>query len=302
MDACNVVATVDLDGQLGETLREEIARFNHAAPERLIIFAALGFPKGPVSWDLFQQQVDQLDSAKAMGARGLKIWKNIGLYTSDPAGRRIALDDRRLDPMWAKADALALPILIHVADLPANFDSLDRHNERYEFLSGNPRLAYHGAAAPRPEQLLTEFEAVVERYPTHPFILAHFANLPNDLAAAGALLDRHPNLSMDISVRVPELGRQPRAAREFFIRYQDRLFFATDGNPDERGYRQHFQFLETADEHIDYPFWPQINFGRWKVSGVELPDAVLRKLYHDNAAKLLGLPLLPVAVEGASRS
>ena len=133
------------------------------------------------------------------------------------------------------------------------------------------------------------------RHPETTFILAHLGNRTDDLAAAGAMLDRHPNLSMDISARVSELGRQPRAAREFFLRYQDRLLFGTDGNPEEAVYRSYFRFLETADEYMDYPYWPSENYGRWKISGVDLPDAVLRKLYHDNAATLLGLPLLAEA-------
>ena len=291
MDACNIERIVDLDGGLGERFAEEIQSYAARYPERFIIFATFPFSE-KMKWGLFPERIAQLAEAKRLGARGIKIWKNLGLRTRDEHKQLVPIDDPRVDALWAKAGELGLPILIHVADLPANFDPLDRHNERYEFLKGQMELAYHGPAAPSPLQLLEQFERVVSRHPDVTFILAHLGNRSDDLAAAGAMLDRHPNLYMDVSARIQELGRQPHTARAFLIRYQNRLLFGTDGNPETEDYRTHFRFFETADEYFDYPFWSLFNYGRWKIYGVDLPDDVLRKLYHDNAARLLGLPLL----------
>jgi predicted TIM-barrel fold metal-dependent hydrolase len=290
MDACNIGWLVDLDGGLGKSLREEIAAYADRYPGRFIHFATFGFKDELETPEAFAEKVRRLEEAKTLGARGIKVWKNLGLRTRDGQGRLVPIDDPRVDALWAKAGELGLPILIHVADPLANFDPLDRHNERYEFLTAERKLSYQGPSAPRPEALLEQFERAVARHPKTTFILAHLGNRTDDLAAAGAMLDRHPNLFMDISARVQELGRQPHTTRAFMIRYQDRLVFGTDGNPDAGEYRTHFRFLETADEYFEYPYRALFNYGRWKIYGVDLPDDVLRKLYHDNAAALLGLP------------
>lgn len=292
MDACNVERIVDLDGDLGERLHEELGRYAGYDPRRLVIFASFGFGQTLKDWDYFRQYVAKLADAKQAGAKGLKIWKMFGLVTRDEHRQLISLDDARLEPMWEMVERLSLPILIHVGDPAAFFDPIDRHNERYEELKANPDWSFYGPQYPSLETVLGQFERVVERHPEVTFVLAHLGNRTDDLREADRLLDRHPNLFMDISARVSELGRQPRAAREFFITYQDRLLFGTDGNPDVAVYRVYFRFLETSDEYFEYPFWPAFNYGRWKISGIDLPDEVLRKLYHDNAAKILGLPTL----------
>lgn len=293
MDACHIKRLVDLDGGLGDNLRQAIEQYGGRYPQRFIHFATFGFKDRLESAEAFQAKVQRLVEAKALGAKGIKVWKDLGLRARDAQRRLVPIDDMRVDALWQTAGELGLPILIHVGDPQANFEPLDRFNERYEFLRSQRTLSYQGPTAPRPETLLAQFERVVDRHPQTTFILAHLGNRTDDLAAAGAMLDRHPNLFMDISARVQELGRQPVTTRAFFLRYQDRLLFATDGNPDAAVYRQHFRFLETADEYFDYPFWPMFNYGRWKIYGVALPDGVLRKLYHDNAAALLGLPKLP---------
>lgn len=292
MAACNVERVVDLDGFLGEELREEIAQYAQRAPDRLIVFATFNFPKSRMTWDRFQEKVAQLDEAKRAGAQGIKIWKNLGLKTRDEQNRLIAVDDPRLDPLWNKAGELHLPILIHVGDPVAFFDPICAQNERFEELKAFPSWSFYGPEYPPLAEVIRQFERMVARHPDVTFIFAHLGNRTDDLREAAGLLDRHPNLLMDISARVSELGRQPRATRDFLIRYQDRLLFGTDGNADAATYRTYFRFLETADEYFDYPFWPRFNYGRWKIYGINLPDEVLRKLYHDNAAKVLGLPPL----------
>ncbi len=303
IERCNVQVVVDLDGGLGKHLKEELARYVTPHPDRFTVFATVWFPPGPISWEYFRWEVAHLEEAKRLGVRGVKIWKNIGLYTKDEQGKLIALDDPRLEPLWTKLETLGLPVLIHVADPPMNFEPLDRHNESLEYLSQDAAISLHyGRGTPRPEVVLDQFERVVERHPNITFIAAHLGNKAYDLGAVAQMLDRHPNLHMDISSRASDLGRQPVTARAFIIRYADRLSFGTDGNPTEKVYRGYFRLLETADEYFDEPEWPYYKFGRWKLYGLALPDDVLRKIYHDNAAQLLGLPLLDSAKASQLRS
>lgn len=289
---CNVQVAVDLDGGLGKHLREEFAKFAAPYPGQVAIFATFWYPPGPISWDYFKWEVAHLEEAKQLGVRGVKIWKNIGMYTKDEHGKIIPLDDPRLEPMWNKIETLGLPILIHVSDPPMNFEPIDGHNESLDYLLQDAAISYHGPGVPGPEVVLPEFERVIKRHPGLTFIAAHLANTAYDLNAASQMLDRHKNLYMDISSRASDLGRQPVTARAFIIRYADRLLFGTDGNPTPKVYRGYFRLLETSDEYFDEPEWPEYKFGRWKLYGLALPDDVLRKVYHDNAARLLGLPLL----------
>lgn len=297
MKACNVIRIIDLDGELGPRLKQEVEQYAKPYPQDFTVFATFWFPDGVINWPYFTQSLQQLEQAKQLGAQGIKIWKNLGLKTLDTNGCLIAVDDVRLDLVWEAAARLKLPILIHVGDPSAFFKPIDQHNERYEELHANPDWSFYGPQFPPLATVLNQFERVLARHPQTTFILAHLGNRTDDLSAAAGMLDRHPNLHMDISARISELGRQPVTARTFFIKYQDRLLFGTDGNPEASVYRAYFRFLETRDEYFDYPFWPEFNYGRWKISGIGLPDEVLRKLYHDNAAKLLGLPLLPNARE-----
>ncbi len=292
MDACNVAQAVNLDGPS----QGELDRYAGKAPERLITFAEVWFDEKFPAPGQLQKMVEGLDAAKRTGAAGIKIWKNLGLHSQDKEGHIIPLDDPRVELLWQKADALKLPILIHLGDPEPFFHPVDATNERYEELVTFGGLGIVASLAdpsyPRPAQLLARFERVVERFPGVTFIGAHMLMLGHDLDTLGAVLDRHPNLSVDISAMGHELGRQPVTARKFFVKYADRILFGTDGNPDEGTYRQYFRFLQTADEYFDYPGWPKYKPGRWKIYGLDLPDEVLQKIYHDNAAKVLGLPLL----------
>jgi predicted TIM-barrel fold metal-dependent hydrolase len=180
-----------------------------------------------------------------------------------------------------------LPVLIHVADPAAFFLPIDETNERWEELHRHPEWSFYGPQFPRREKLLADFLRVVERHPRTVFIGAHLASNSEDLATLGQWLDRYPNLVVEIASRIAELGRQPFTARRFLIQYQDRLLFGTDGPWPEERLRLYWRFLETEDEYFPYserPFPPQ---GFWNIYGVNLPDEVLRKIYYENALRVL---------------
>lgn len=293
MDACNVTHAVNLDGGLGNNFRERVSQLTYQAPDRLITFAHVWFSEDFPSPEAFQDMLGKLDETKRLGASGIKIWKHLGLRARDGQGRVVPLDDGRLEPLWAKAEALGFPILIHVGEPEAFFHPIDGRNERYQ------ELVYFGAAGssladpryPRQAQLVEQFERVLDRHPQLTFIAAHMLMLAHDLDALGGVLDRHPNLFVDMAGQTHELGRQPRTARAFFLKYADRILFGTDGSADEHEYRQHFRFLETADEYFKV-YGDSFDAYHWSSYALDLPDDVLRQVYHDNAAKILGLPLL----------
>lgn len=107
-----------------------------------------------------------------------------------------------------------------------------------------------------------------------------------DLSWVARELDTMPNYYVDISISISELGRQPYTARNFLIKYQDRVLFGLDGPPQTKAYRLTFRFLETFDEYFDYPWHDRYPQGEWKVYGVGLPDSVLEKIYYKNAEKI----------------
>jgi predicted TIM-barrel fold metal-dependent hydrolase len=300
-DATNVQLAVDMDGHLGQELEDHLRRFAAPYPDRFLIFTQVWFPR-VMEWGAFDQRVKNLEAAKAKGARGIKIWKRLGLWTREANGQRVRLDDPRLDPLWEAAGRLGLPLLIHVGDPPAFFEPVDAHNERYEELTYNvPEWALTDPAFPAPQTVLAEFERVLARHPRTTFIGAHLVSASHDLAWVGRLLEAHPNLYVDTAAVGNEVGRQPVTARAFFIRYADRILFGTDGNPDEARYRTYFRLFETADEHFDHPARPGYRAGRWKIYGLSLPEDALRNIYHDNAAKLLGLPLVAGSTKRPTR-
>jgi predicted TIM-barrel fold metal-dependent hydrolase len=291
MDARNVRAAVNLSGGFGADLDAMLARFAAAAPDRLIVFCNVDFSRIDEP-DFAERAVAELESAKARGARGLKVFKDLGLRIRDRSGALVPVDDPRLDPIWSACGRLGMPVLIHTADPAAFFAPVDERNERWMQLKRHPDWSFFGPQFPPREELLAQRDRVLDRHPETLFIGAHVGGRAEDLVAAARMLDAHPNLVVDISGRVAELGRQPYSARRFLIAYQDRVLFGTDrypGRTDQPRSRIYFRFLETDDEHFDYfdhPFPPE---GEWKIDGAFLPDDALRKIYHDNAARLLGL-------------
>ncbi|MBN1963686.1 MAG: amidohydrolase family protein [Anaerolineae bacterium] len=291
LDAAHVRVFVDLDGGWGEDiLHRHLDRFKAAAPERFIHYGGVDWSQWMEHGDRFGEwAAEQLRAQVARGAQGLKMWKNLGLEIRDQRGDLVPVDDARLDPVWAVAGELGIPVTIHIADPVAFFDPLDARNERWEELYAHPDWQFPAPPFPPFLDVVNALARVVERHPETVFVGAHVGCYAENLAWVGSLLDRAPNFYVDISARIAELGRQPYTARRFFLRYADRIVFGTDLPPDPAMYRIHYRFLETLDEYFDYSLDPTPPQGRWMIYGLGLPDDVLRKVYYDNAARLLGL-------------
>jgi uncharacterized protein len=231
--------------------------------------------------------VAELEEAVALGAVAVgEISKSFGTTTRKADG---SSSDRRpeLDPVWEAAARLGIPVLIHTAEPPAFYEPLDLENERWLELALFPDRRNHGPDRIHFETLMTERDNLFRRHPNTTFIAAHLGWHGNDLARAGRLLDDFPNVHYEVGAVLYELGRQPRAAREFMIRYQDRIMFGKDSfQPPE--YPYFWRVFETADEYFDYY---RDYHAFWKLYGLDLPDEVLRKLYHGNALRLYpGVP------------
>jgi len=289
LDRAGVRAVVDLDGQTGDTLKREIARYQEPHPDRFAIFTGLDYTALTAEADFTPVIVRALREGVAAGAKGLKIWKPLGLTTRDAAGHLIAPNDPRLDDLWAAAGELGIPVLIHIADPVAFFRPLDPTNERWEELHAHPDWHFHGGDFPAFEVVLDQFADLVTRHPATTFIGAHVGCWAENLPWVSALMDRCSNLFVDISARLGELGRVPYTARDFFLRHAGRILFGTDSPPNLDVYRLHYRFLETRDEYFPYGPGPRPAQGRWMIYGLHLPDDVLRRVYAENAAGLLGL-------------
>lgn len=285
MDACGVERCVNITMRVGAEAEEVLERFRRAAPERFHTVAWMDW-RDLHEPGFFERSVGRLERLVERGARGLKVWKDLGLTLRDPRGSLLRVDDERLAPLFERAGELGVFVMFHTADPDAFFRPADRFNERYEELSAHPDWGFHDSHFTKAE-LLAQRNRVFARHPRTVFVGAHVAERPECLAEVSAWLDEHPNLYVDISARASELGRQPYTAREFFLRHADRVLFGTDLVPEEEMYRLYFRFLETADEYFDYPSHASRQ-GRWQIYGLSLPDEVLRRVYRENALLLLG--------------
>jgi predicted TIM-barrel fold metal-dependent hydrolase len=304
MDRANLRTMVNLTGGIGSGLRESIAQYQTAHPGRFLTFTE---PRWSAINDsnYSREQAQEIESASRLGARGVKVLKTLGLYLRErvASGRLVAIDDRRFDAMWEACGATRLPVAIHVGDPDAFFLPIDRFNERFEELNNHPDWSFHGRDFPSARQLYEARNRVFARHPKTVFVALHVGNNAEDLGYVSECLDRYPNMHVEPGARIGELGRQPRTARQFFDRYQDRILFGTDAVPHgvqtpqqifgEALYEIYFRFLESDDEYFDYAPAPTPPQGRWRIYGIHLPDSILRKVYHDNAARLLGLNALP---------
>jgi len=300
MDRVNLRMMVNLTGGVGRGLQQSIERYQTPHPDRFLTFVEPRWSR--ITEPTYaRDQADDIERARRLGARGVKVLKTLGLYLRErvTSGPLLAIDDRRFDAMWEACGALKMPVAIHIADPEAFFLPIDRFNERFEELNNHPDWSFHGRDFPPMHALLEARNRVLARHPKTTFVALHFGNYAENLGYVSECLDRYPNMYVETGARVAELGRQPRAATRFFERYQDRILFGTDAVPHgvetpqqifgEALYEIYFRFLETEDEYFDYAPAPTPPQGRWRIYGVGLPDPILRQVYHDNAARLLGL-------------
>jgi predicted TIM-barrel fold metal-dependent hydrolase len=296
MDRNRIAVCVSLDGGLGDKL-DEHAKYLAKHRDRFVMFANLdwqgdGKADDPATWDCLRPDFGRrmalaLADAKKRGAAGLKIFKQFGLTYKHADGSLLKIDDERWDPIWKACGEQGLPVLIHVADPAAFFLPIDETNERWEELHRHPDWSFHGPQFPKREELLAAFLRIVERHPKTTFIGAHLCNNPEDLGQVGEWLDKHPNLYTEFASRISELGRQPYSARKFLIKYQDRVLFGTDGPWPETRVRLYWRFLETFDENFPYSEKDPPPQGLWNIHGIGLPEEVLKKLYYENAVRLI---------------
>jgi predicted TIM-barrel fold metal-dependent hydrolase len=297
LDEVGVETIVDLEVEQGEGFEQRMAFYGAVHPERFVHFAGLAFDAWE-EWDDFGElEARRLEEAVRMGARGLKAWKPLGLRARDPEGRIVAVDDERLDALWAMGARLDVPIVVHVADPVAFFDPLDERNERWEELALHPDWHFWPPRGSDPDDpragftpfddILAAFDRVVGRHPETTFIGAHVGCAAEDLSLVRSMLQRHPNYHIDTAARMAELGRQPYTARQLFLDFPDRILFGTDEGFDPAMYRIHYRFLETQDESFDYSTEEIPPQGRWQIHGLGLPDEVLQQVYAGNARRLI---------------
>ena len=283
MDECGIERLVNITMQVGEDAHRIMDRF-HSASDR---FSTIGWMdwSGLERSDFAELTRRRLQRLVEHGAVGIKFWKDLGLTLHDSRGELLRIDDERLEPVFAACGEIGLPVMFHTADPTAFFEPIDQNNERYEELAAHPDWGFSGSPVSK-RALLEQRNRVIARHPEITFVGAHCAESSEDLGLLAGQMDALPNLIIDISARTAELGRQPYSSREFLIKYADRVVFGTDLLPDVEMYRQHFRFLETADEYFEYPSHASRQ-GRWNIYGLFLPDDVLRKIYRENALKLL---------------
>lgn len=282
MDEMNMAVAVNLSGGTGETLARTVEVMTARYPNRFVVFANLSL-RDIDEPDWGANAAAQLERDVQAGARGLKVFKNLGMTVTDSTGNRIATDDVRFDPVWAKAGELGIPVLIHTGDPHQFWEPQDRFNERWFELKERPGRIRPPDRFPPWEQIMNEQWNVFRRHPNTTFIAAHLAWLGGDLARLGRLFDELPNMHAEIGAVLAEIGRQPRFAREWLTRYQDRVLFGKDSWAPEE-YHVYFRTLETADEYFDYY---RKRHAFWKLYGLELPDGVLRSLYYRNAERII---------------
>lgn len=297
MDRNQVAVCVSLDGRLGGSLKEHTDFLWSRYRSRFVVFANIdwqgdGDAEDPGSWACHRAgfaklTAGQLADAVKDGASGLKVFKRFGLEYRNPDGSLIQIDDPRFDPIWEECGRLRIPVLIHTADPAAFFDPIDETNERWEELSRHPDWSFHGEQFPSRQELLAARNRLIARHPRTQFIGAHVANNAEDLAEVDEWLDRYPNLWIETASRIAELGRQPYTAREFLIKHANRIMFGTDGPWPEQRLLINWRFFETCDESFDYSEKTPPPQGLWTIHGVNLPDDVLRKLYFENATRLI---------------
>jgi predicted TIM-barrel fold metal-dependent hydrolase len=310
MDEVGVVSYCDLTGNVRiefsdggyvispRNITDFVENCSLKYPGRFYCFTMSNFAS-PANQPLFvdhkrfvSECIEILNNHVEQGAKGLKILKELGLHYRDSSGELINCDDKRLFPIWEEAGRLKIPVLIHQADPAGFFEPATPENEHYESLKKYPSWSFADPRFPRKIELLKRRDELIRHHPGTTFILPHFGNYAENISYVSNLLTENPNVYIDFSARIDELGRQPYSSREFFIKHQDRIIFGTDmpANIDSsvEMYRTYFRFLETFDESFYSPDYDgTFDRARWPICGIGLPKEVLKKIYYENILKII---------------
>jgi predicted TIM-barrel fold metal-dependent hydrolase len=282
MDKLNMKVMVNLSGRNGDQLKRSVKNVKDHFPKRFIVFANVDFNGvGREGWS--ENAVRQLEEDVKNGANGLKVFKNLGFSVKDINGKRVTIDDPRLDPIWKKAGELKIPVIIHTADPKPFWSPMDENNERWLELATHPNRKRSNTDPAPWDTLITEQHRMFKKHPGTTFIAAHFGWYANDLTTLGQLLYEMPNVVVEFGAVIAELGRQPRMAKKFFTKYQDRILFGKDSWAPEE-YATYFRVLETEDEY--FPYHKKYH-AFWAMYGMGLPDDILKKVYYKNALRII---------------
>ncbi len=282
MDSLNMGTMVNLSGFRGKILEWSLDNVAENYPERFVVFLNINFEDlDDPGWP--EEPLMMLEEGVKQGVKGLKVYKELGLNDQDNNGNRIPVNDPRLDPIWAKCGELGIPVLIHSGEPRSFWEPKDKYNERWLELKQYPSRYRNPEKLPSFDSIMAEQHAVFRKHSNTKFINAHLGWYGNDLRKLGELMDEFPNMYTEIGAVLAELGRQPKAARTFFITYQDRILFGKDTYKKDE-YYTYFRVLETEDEYFDYY---RKRHAHWKMYGLGLPDSVLRKVYFENAISVI---------------
>lgn len=285
MDTLNMAVMINLSGRgfrgSGDHLEKSFENIQKNYPNRFILFTNVDFNDiDNPEWAA--RTTKQLEDDVKRGAKGLKIYKSLGMFNKDKSGNRIRIDDPRIDPVWAKCGELGIPVLIHAADPKQFWDPIDKNNERWLELKLHPGRR-HDTDPVKWETVMSEQHNVFRKHKKTKFINAHLGWYGSDLKKLSQLMDEMPNMYTEIGAVIAELGRQPRASKAFLTKYQDRVLFGKDSwVPDE--YETYFRVLETEDEY--FPYHKRYH-AFWRMYGIGLPDDILKKIYYKNAMTLI---------------
>ena len=284
MDELNLQVMVQARGSSGASLTQQIQAVRAAGMQDRFVFFTTVDLRG-VSPGSGVQIASQLEEDVSAGAVGIgEINKGFGLLTRKADGSRLQMDDPELDVVWQTAGRLGIPVFVHTGDPAEFFEPLDFENERWLEMALFPNRRFNDRSRfPEFNELMEERDRMLERHPNTTWVLAHMSWYTQDLGRLGELFDRFPNVYAEVGAVLYDLGRQPRFARDFFIKYQDRILFGKDSfQPDE--YPYYWRVFETEDEYFDYY---RDYHAFWKLYGMGLPDHVLRKVYYENALRII---------------
>ena len=292
MDSLNMAYLINLSGSglatffgkqdlMEKNLTSSIKNVKENFPKRFGVFFNINFNR--IDDENFKRNTTLLiNDAVNQGAIGLKVYKNLGLNLRDSKGKRVPVDDERLDFIWEECAKLNIPVLIHSGEPKAFFDPIDKFNERWLHAREKPNSFRSSDQYPAFDKVMLEQHNMFRKHSKTTFINAHFGWYANDLSKLSKILDELQNVSVEFGAVINELGRQPRAAKKFFIEYQDRILFGKDIYKKDE-YYIYFRVLETSDEYIQYY---RKRHGLWRLYGMGLPDDVLKKIYYENALKM----------------